>query len=266
MKEVIGVTFDGKSKIYYFSPNQRKIKKNINVIVETERGLQFGQVVLENFEVSEDKLTSPLKNIVRIASRDDYRKHRRNMKDANYALKKCRYLVDELEMKMKVLDASFTFDRSQLAFRFLADTRIDFRELAKRIASIYHTRIELRQVGVRDKAKEIGGIGSCGHELCCTRFLKEFDSVTINMAKDQGIALNPNKINGLCGRLLCCLKYEDECYKECKKLLPTIGSTYKTSQGEGKVVSVDVLTNMVTVEVPEVGWIKEKVESYGSRS
>ena len=228
MKEVIGVTFDGKSKIYYFSPNQRKIKKNINVIVETERGLQFGQVVLENFEVSEDKLTSPLKNIVRIASRDDYRKHRRNMKDAIYALKKCRYLVDELEMKMKVLDASFTFDRSQLAFRFLADTRIDFRELAKRLASIYHTRIELRQVGVRDKAKEIGGIGSCGHELCCTRFLKGFDSVTINMAKDQGIALNPTKINGLCGRLLCCLKYEDECYKECKKLLPTIGSTYKT--------------------------------------
>ena len=229
MKEVIGVTFDEKSKIYYFSPNQRKIKKNINVIVETERGLQFGQVVLENFEVSEDKLTSPLKNIVRIASRDDYRKHRRNMKDANYALKKCRYLVDELEMKMKVLDASFTFDRSQLAFHFLADTRIDFRELAKRLASIYHTRIELRQVGVRDKAKEIGGIGSCGHELCCTRFLKEFDSVTINMAKDQGIALNPTKINGLCGRLLCCLKYEDECYKECKKLLPTIGSTYNLS-------------------------------------
>lgn len=266
MKEVIGVTFDGKSKIYYFSPNQRKIKKNINVIVETERGLQFGQVVLENFEIPEESLTVPLKNIVRIATRDDLKKHRRNTKDAEYALKKCRMFVEEMDMKMKVLDASFTFDRSQLAIRFLSDTRIDFRELVKRLAAIYRTRIELRQVGVRDKAKEIGGIGSCGHELCCTRFLKEFDSVTINMAKDQGIALNPTKINGLCGRLLCCLKYEDECYKECRKKLPKVGEQYQTKQGLGKVVSVDVLSHLVSVDIPKVGLVQEKVDIDGSCS
>lgn len=264
MIEVIGVTFEEKGRIYYFSPNHKKYKKGINVIVETERGLQFGKVVTDSFEIEEKQLTSPLKPILRASTKADYKKHIRNEKDADYALKKCRKFAEELNMKIKVLDASYTFDRSQLMFRFLSDVRIDFRELAKKLASIYHTRIELRQVGVRDKAKEIGGLGSCGRELCCAKFLKEFDSVSIGMAKNQNIALNPNKINGLCGRLLCCLKYEDDCYTKCKKNMPKIGSMYKTDQGEGKVLNVDILKSTIKVDVPKIGIIEVKVENHGS--
>ncbi len=264
MIEVIGVNFEEKGRIYYFSPNHKQYKKGINVIVETERGLQFGKVVTDIFDIEENKLTSPLKPIVRISTKADYKKHLRNEKDAAYALKKCRSFAEELNMKIKILDANYTFDRSQLMFRFLSDVRIDFRELAKKLASVYHTRIELRQVGVRDKAKEIGGLGSCGRELCCAKFLKDFDSVTIGMAKNQNIALNPTKINGLCGRLLCCLKYEDDCYTRCKKNMPKIGSMYKTEQGTGKVVDLDLLKNIVKVDIPKIGIIEVKVEKRGS--
>ena len=154
---------------------------------------------------------------------------------------------------MQIIDASYTFDKDQLVFRFLADNRVDFRTLAKELASIYRTRIELRQIGVRDKAKEIGGIGPCGRTFCCSKFLKEFESVSINLAKHQGIALNPSKINGVCGRLLCCLKYEDECYKECGKCVPNVGKKVSTPKGEGRVVSVDILKKKYVVNVPGVG-------------
>ena len=161
---------------------------------------------------------------------------------------------------MQIMDASFNFNRSQLLFRFISDSRIDFRQLAKELANKYKTRIELRQIGVRDKAKEVGGCGLCGRPLCCTRFGTETSSVSINMAKNQNISLNPNKINGLCGRLLCCLKYEDECYKECRQLLPKIGQVVNTEQGKGKVVSLDILNKKYVVNVPEVGNIEVEID------
>ena len=253
MIEVVGIVFKPKNKIYYFSPNGLKIKKGINVIVKTERGLQFGTVEMPNFEIEESKIKSSLSQVIRIASKKDYEKHVKNVNDAKKALKKCKDLVEEHNLNMMILDANYTFDRSQLLFTFIADNRVDFRKLAKDLANTYKTRIELRQVGVRDKAKEIGGYGSCGRELCCSKFLCDFDSVSINMAKNQNIALNPTKINGVCGRLLCCLKYEDECYKECMKKLPKIGKKVETEFGEGRVISTDILKQTYRVDVKDKG-------------
>ena len=259
MIEVVGVVFKKNSKIYYFSPNGLKIKKGINVIVETERGLQFGTVEIENTEIENFKIKTSLSKVVRISSKKDYEKHLKNLEEAKKALKKCKELVEKYELNMAILDASYTFDKSQLLFTFLSDNRVDFRKLAKDLANIYKTRIELRQVGVRDKAKEIGGYGCCGRPLCCSKFLTDFDSVSINMAKNQNIALNPTKINGVCGRLLCCLKYENECYKECLKNLPKLGKKVETEHGEGKVISTDILKQTYRVDVPDHGIVEVKV-------
>ena len=256
MLEVVGVAFKKNSKVYYFSPNGLKIKKGINVIVKTERGLQFGTVEIENTEIDSSKLTTSLSEVIRIASKKDYEKHLKNIEDAKKALKKCKNMVEEADLNMMILDANYTFDRSQLLFTFLADNRVDFRKLAKDLANNYKTRIELRQVGVRDKAKEIGGYGSCGRPLCCSKFLTDFDSVSINMAKNQNIALNPTKINGVCGRLLCCLKYEDECYKECAKNLPKVGKKVETEFGEGKVISTEILKQTYKVDVKDHGIVE----------
>lgn len=249
MIEVVGVTFKPNKKIYYFSPNGMKIKKGINVIVRTERGLQFGIVEISNFKIEKTKIKNSLAEVIRIASKKDYEKHIKNVNDNKKALKKCKNLVENYNLNMIILDANYTFDRSQLLFTFLSDNRVDFRKLAKDLANIYKTRIELRQVGVRDKAKEIGGYGSCGRELCCSRFLCDFDSVSINMAKNQNIALNPTKINGVCGRLLCCLNYEDECYKECSKNLPKIGKKVETKYGAGKVISTNILKQTYKIQL-----------------
>lgn len=257
MIDVVSITFKDKGKTYYFSPNGFDVKQDDNVIVETERGLQFGTVVGNITKINEKKLTSPLKNIVRKASSEDVENNKKNTKDADQAVKKCKDLVEKYKLNMKIIDASFTFGREQLVFRFIADNRIDFRDLAKELASIYKTRIELRQVGVRDKAKEVGGLGPCGRPFCCSKFLSDFDSVSINMAKNQGIALNPNKINGVCGRLLCCLKYEDECYKECKKNMPTLGKKIKIDNNEGIVTSVDILQGKYQVTLSN-GTVIEK--------
>ena len=256
MIEVIGVTFKDKGRIYYFSPKKLKLKKNITVVVETERGLQFGKVVTDVIELDEEKLITPLKNIVRIASRQDYENHKKNIKDAEKALKKCKELVVKHKLDMQIINASYTLDRDQLVFHFIADNRIDFRVLAKDLASIYKTRIELRQVGVRDKAKEIGGFGPCGRQFCCASFLNDFDSVSINMAKNQNLSLNPTKINGVCGRLLCCLNYEDETYKDCRKCLPEIGDKVKVDGKTGTVVSLDILSKSYVVDIPDVGRVK----------
>lgn len=256
MVEVVGITFKNNQRLYYFSPNKLKLKKNITVIVDTEKGLEFGKVELENFEIREDELKSALSKVVRIATKEDYSKFKQNEKEERKALSVCRELIKDYDLNMVVLDAHYTFDRSQLIFRFMSDARIDFRDLAKTLASKYKTRIELRQIGARDKAKEVGGCGQCGQTLCCARFLKDMDSVSINMAKNQNIALNPSKINGVCGRLLCCLKYEDENYKECRKCLPKIGSKVTTEKGEGKVTSVDVLKRKYSVDVPNVGIVE----------
>ena len=259
MIEVVGVSFKKGGKIYYFSPNNLKLNKNTNVIVKTERGLQFGVIENENMEIDAKNLKSSLSKVDRVCTKRDKETHEKNINDAKMALKKCKELVEKHCLNMIILDANYTFDKSQLLFTFLADNRIDFRKLAKDLAAIYKTRIELRQVGVRDKAKEIGGYGTCGRTLCCSKFLCDFDSVSINMAKNQNIALNPNKINGACGRLLCCLKYEDECYKEYSKKLPKLGKKVETEFGEGKVISIDILKQKYRVDVKDYGIVEVDV-------
>jgi cell fate regulator YaaT (PSP1 superfamily) len=255
MTKVIKVSFKEKGKAYYFDTNNLELKENITVIVKTERGLQFGKTVSSTEDINDEKIISTLKPVIRIATKKDYDTNKKNIKEAEEAVIKCRELVQKEGINMQIIDANYTFDKDQLMFRFLADNRVDFRNLAKELASIYKTRIELRQIGVRDKAKEIGGIGPCGRCFCCHKFLKDFDSVSINMAKTQNLALNPNKINGVCGRLLCCLKYENDNYKECKKCLPKIGTKVETNEGEGIVVDVNILEKKYTVDIPNKGKI-----------
>ncbi|MBR3198727.1 MAG: stage 0 sporulation protein [Bacilli bacterium] len=255
MKEVIGVTFD-ESKIYYFDPAGHKIKEGATVIVETEQGMQFGTVKIPLTEMPETKIKGKLKQVLRIATKRDYNQYQKNKKEAITARNKCQKIADKQELNMKIIDASYTFDRDKLIFRFLADNRVDFRDLAKELAKIYKVRIELRQIGVRDKAKEVGGYGPCGRKLCCASYLKDLDTVSINMAKNQNIALNPTKINGACGRLMCCLKYEDDCYTECRKKMKKIGDKIKTEKGEGIIQGLDILKQKYKVEVPDYGIIE----------
>lgn len=258
MIEVVGINFKNGGKVYYFSPGKYKLKEGITVIVETEQGTQFGKVVEENKEIPSNRINSSLKQVLRIATKNDYNKHIKNLHEAKEALAECKELVEKYNLNMQVIEATYTFDRSQLIFRFISDNRVDFRNLVKDLANIYKTRIELRQVGVRDRAKEIGGCGICGQKLCCSRYLNDLDSVSINMAKNQNISLNPSKINGVCGRLLCCLKYEDETYTSYKFDLPTIGSKVTIKEGTGKVVSINILKRTYKVEIPEVGIVEVK--------
>jgi len=255
---IYGVSFKQNGKVYYFNGFNLVIEKGTNVIVETEKGLQYGKVT----NLVQEKNLNNLKDIIRIADEKDKEVYADNLKDADKALKNARKFAEELTLEMSILDASFTFDKRQLLFNFISDGRIDFRELAKRLAGVYRTRIELRQIGARDKAKEIGGYGQCGRSLCCATHLGHIDAVTINMAKNQNIALNPGKINGVCGRLLCCLKYEDDCYKECRKNLPSIGQMAQTKEGLGRVISVDILAQKFKVDIPSKGIIE--VEKDGS--
>ncbi len=244
---IYGVNFKDNGKIYNFKSNI-KCPINVTVITNTEKGEQFGKVVSKIDEKSVSNIEE-LKEIIRISTKNDYEQYLKNLKDADKALKDCRALVKELGLEMKVINANFTFDRKQLVFNFLADKRIDFRELAKKLALIYRTRIELRQIGARDKAREIGGIGPCGQKLCCANFLNHIDSVSMNMAKNQGLALNPSKINGLCGRLLCCLTYEDEEYLNCSKGLPEVGEYVETPKGQAEVISRDILNRSYKVVI-----------------
>ncbi len=253
MKEIVGVMIDSEEKMKYFDTNQMNVKKNITVIVDTDKGLEFGKIVTDSHPVDASKLKEPLKKIIRIASKKDYINYKNNKKKAAEAYRKCKEIVRKKGLDMNVIDAFYTFDQSQLLFHFTADNRVDFRDLARELASIYKTRIELRQIGVRDKAKKVCGFGVCGQKLCCSRFLNEFTSVSISMAKNQNLSLNPTKINGVCGRLLCCLKYEDDVYKEYKKELPNVGATVEIKEGKGKVTNVDILSQTYTVDVPNVG-------------
>lgn len=256
MIEVTEVTFKSGGRSYYFDSNGFKLKKNVTVIVETDQGLQFGKVKNPNLKINPKTLKSELKSIIRISSKIDYQKHLKNLRDAKEVLERARELADKYELNMNVIDATYTFDRDKLLIRFLADNRVDFRDLVKELAYIYHARIELRQIGARDKAKEVSGCGICGQKLCCSRFLKELDTVSITSAKNQNLSLNPTKINGVCGRLLCCLKYEDEEYTRCRKCLPQIGDKVKTEVGEGTVVGLDILAQQYKVEVPNQGIVR----------
>ena len=248
MFDVVGINFEKGNRIYYFLLNNLNVKKGDKLVVETERGLQLCVAVTDVLQIPEKKVVTPLRPLLRIANKDDIKKYEENKKICKEAIEKAKKISNDLKLDMKFIDCNYTLDRNQLVFNFLADDRVDFRELAKKLASLYKTRIELRQVGVRDKAKEIGGIGPCGRILCCSTFLNDFNSVSINMAKNQNISLNPTKINGICGRLLCCLKYEDDTYTELKKDYPTIGTRMKIDGVEVKVVSQNVLNNKITVE------------------
>ena len=260
MKEVIGVSFTEGKRIYYFDPANIKPNFGDDVIVETERGLQYGKIATLVVEKKEESLNTPLKKIIRIATKDDRKKHELNLNEAKKAMKECEKLIKKYNLNMKVIDANFTFDKEQLMYHFLSDSRIDFRNLAKELAGIFKTRIELRQIGVRDKAKEIGGIGPCGRTLCCTDYLVNFDSVSINMAKNQNLSLNPNKINGSCGRLLCCLTYENDVYEEYRKSLPNLGDKVKYNEKNGKVVELNILKKNYTIRTDDDEYLTIEVK------
>ena len=242
--KVVGVKINDKGKIYYYNDNDLNLKINLTVIVNTERGLQFGKIV--NF-LDVDDINNKYENVVRVATKKDYLQHVNNLNLEKKAMEKCKELVIKNNLNMTIIDASYNFDKSQLLFRFVSDERVDFRQLAKELGTKLKTRIELRQIGIRDKAKEIGGLGPCGRFLCCSSFLTNFDTVSINMAKNQGLALNPTKINGVCGRLLCCLNYENESYIEAKKCIPDVGKKVTIKGKEGKVISSDPLAGKYKV-------------------
>lgn len=260
MEKVVKVKFKDNGPYYYFLVSIPNLQNGMYVLVETERGVQFGHVVSDILQIDTSILKTPLRKILRIATKKDKQAAQKNKNDAEHALKFARKKAVECNVNISIIDATYTQNRDQLLFHFVADSRVDFRELARALAAKYHTRIELRQMGVRDKAKQVGGIASCGHQLCCNRFLKEFDSVSINMAKNQNIALNPTKINGACGRLLCCLKYENETYKEYKKKLPKVGNKIKVDEGEGTVVNVDILKQSYTIDIPKLGQVSKTVK------
>ena len=234
--KTVKIEFKEKGKQYIFNTNGFKLEVGDAVIVDTERGLQLGYVAsLVEKEDQEERM-----NVLKIADKNDLKQNQFNIKDAQKALSKAEEIANKLNLDMKFIDSYYTFDRKQLVFQFLSDNRVDFRELAKQLAAIYKTRIELRQVGVRDKAKEVSGIGQCGRKLCCSTFLSDLDSVGIAQVKNQNLALNPTKINGLCGRLLCCLKYEDDLYSLYREDLPEVGDRVKYEGEEGTVISIDI--------------------------
>ena len=256
MLDVVVVRLDSTNFVYYLSPNCLELNKNDLVVIDSDNGLQLGTVVKANYKEKEDNLVLPLQKVVRIATDEDKINFEKNLKETEEALNDAKKYSKELELDMNFVDAYYNLDRSQLVFTFLSDNRVDFRELAKKLAQKYKTRIELRQIGVRDKAKKVGGLGPCGLFLCCNSFLNDFNSVSINMAKNQFLALNPSKINGVCGRLLCCLDYENEVYTELKKDLPKIGMIADTPMGMGKVISVDVFKRTYSVDLKDKGIIE----------
>ncbi len=248
MVNVYGVSFSESSKIYYFK-SPLKCRQNVTVIVETDKGEQFAKIINEVTDKKKLEKFTELKNIIRISTKDDYKNYIKNTKDAEKALIKCKEFARDLNLNMNFISASYSFNRSQLLFNFYADERVDFRDLAKKLAMLYKTRIELRQIGARDKAKEVSGLGVCGEKLCCSRFLNQMESVSINMAKNQHLALNPSKINGACNRLMCCLAYEDEVYSDCRKKMPAIGSTVNYGNKKGIVKSLNIVKNSYMVDI-----------------
>ena len=250
MIKVVGVRFRTAGKIYYFDPTDLDIDVNEHVIVETARGVEYGLVVIANKDIEEDSIVSPLKPVIRIATPEDDKQVTRNREKEKEAFDICLEKIKNHGLEMKLVDAEYTFDNNKLLFYFTADGRIDFRELVKDLASVFRTRIELRQIGVRDETKVLGGIGICGRELCCKTFLPEFAPVSIKMAKEQSLSLNPTKISGSCGRLMCCLKNESETYEYLNSRLPQVGETVNAVDGRrGEVESVNVLRQKVKLKV-----------------
>lgn len=250
MKIIIGVSFRQAGKVYFFDPGDEQIERGEHVIVETAKGVEYGTVVVPNREMAEEKIVAPLKKIIRVATPKDEDIELKNREKEKDAYKICLEKIAKHRLEMKLIAAEYTFDNNKLLFYFTADGRIDFRELVKDLASVFRTRIELRQIGVRDETKICGGIGICGRTLCCHSYLSEFAPVSIKMAKEQNLSLNPTKISGVCGRLMCCLKNEEEAYEELNSRLPHIGSHVKTVEGlDAEVQSVSVLKQLVKVIV-----------------
>lgn len=251
MKNIIGVRFKKPGKIYFFDPGNLKLSTKDFVIVETLQGEEYGKVMIANRQIPEEKLVKPLKKVLRIATYKDKKHYEENKIKEKEAFAICEKKIKEHKLEMTLVDVEFKFDNTKVLFYFTADGRIDFRELVKDLASIFKTRIELRQIGVRDEVKRIGGNGICGRELCCCSFLGNFETVSIKMAKEQNLSLNPSKISGNCGRLMCCLKYEQEVYEEKLKKLPKIGAIVQTSEGEGIVENVETLKEKIRVKLKD---------------
>ena len=245
MVKVVGVKFKSAGKVYYFDPDNLEVDIGTNVIVETARGMEFGTVNMTEKEVHPSEIVSPLKKIIRIADEKDHKKYEENLQKKERALRLCQDKIDKHKLEMKLIDVEYTFDNSKIIFYFTADGRVDFRELVKDLASVFKMRIELRQIGVRDEAKMMGGIGTCGRSLCCHSWLTDFEPVSIKMAKVQNLSLNPTKISGICGRLMCCLKYENDVYVELKRGIPDIGERIKTPDGVAVVVDTNILENKI---------------------
>lgn len=267
MNKIVGIEFKNQGKVYYFDLNNIDLNDEVEVIVETEKGLELGTIVSYNKDLKSIPKDIELSRVIRVATKDDKKIYEKNKRDSEKALETATALAKDLNLSMTFVDSNFSFERKQLMLYFISDNRVDFRELARELAGIYKTRIELRQIGVRDKAKEVSGVGHCGRKICCSNFLKDLDSVTIAMAKNQNIVLNPTKINGLCGRLLCCLNYEDELYKENRKEIPELGERVTTDFGEGNVIFVDIPNKKFIVNIPDHGKetikVKDKCDTCG---
>ena len=251
MKNIIGVRFKKLGKIYFFNPKNLRLRKGDRVIVETSQGEEYGEVMIPNRRVEDDKIVEPLKKIIRIANYKDHKHFDECRKIEKDAFRICQKKIKEHKLDMNLTDVEYKFDNSKILFYFTADGRVDFRDLVKDLAAIYKIRIELRQIGVRDEVKRIGGNGVCGRELCCCTFLSDFEAVSIKMAKEQNLSINPSKISGNCGRLMCCLKYENDVYEEKLKKLPHIGAIVKTEDGEGEIENVEILKEKVRVKIKD---------------
>jgi len=257
MIQVTGVRFKKAGKVYYFDPGEHRLTLDDYVIVETARGIEYGEVVIPNKMVEMDDVVLPLKKVMRVANEDDHRNVEKNEEMAKEALSVCTNKIMDHQLEMNLVDVEYTFDRNKVIFYFTAEGRIDFRELVKDLAARFKTRIELRQIGVRDEAKLLGGIGPCGRMLCCSTFLGDFEPVSIKMAKDQNLSLNPTKISGLCGRLMCCLKYENDVYEDAKRGLPDMGEIVETVEGRGKVIGLNILEKLIRIALEENNQIVE---------
>lgn len=249
MTTVIGVRFRSAGKVYYFDPDGLDYKQGQKVIVETARGIEYGEVITANKEVENKKVVQPLKKVMRLVTKEDEETERSNKEKEAEAFRVCKEKIIKHNLEMKLVDVEYTFDNNKVLFYFTSDDRVDFRELVKDLASIFRTRIELRQIGVRDETKMCGGIGICGRELCCNKFLSDFQPVSIKMAKEQNLSLNPIKISGICGRLMCCLKYEEESYQEIKGRLPEVGDYVMTAEGPGQIITVQLLREQLRVAI-----------------
>ena len=249
MATIIGVRFKNAGKVYYFDPGEHAMEKGSQVVVETARGVECGEVVIPNKEVAEETIIKPLKPVLRPATQEDIRRSKENAEKEKRAFKLCQEKIAAHKLDMKLVDVEYTFDNSKILFYFTADGRVDFRELVKDLASVFRTRIELRQIGVRDEAKMLGGLGICGRPFCCSQFLGDFQPVSIKMAKEQGLSLNPTKISGCCGRLMCCLKYEQDTYEELLRSTPKLGAIVTSKEGKGTVLEANLLTGAIKVRL-----------------